>query len=178
MGVDGSSSISINSAGIDSSNTSSGSGSAVQPASVNSTAQNNKVVYDAAHYQKEKDTYKNAFDYLKEGRYQSSIEAFRKFLADYPNGNYADNAQYWLGEANYVSRNFEEAIREFSLVVSKYSSSPKTPDARLKIGYAHYELENWQAARTTLTALAQDFLNTSVGKLANQRLKKMQSEGH
>ncbi|MEM7207019.1 MAG: tol-pal system protein YbgF [Pseudomonadota bacterium] len=126
----------------------------------------------------EKAAYTQAFNYLKEGRYEGAINAFAEFLGEYPNGNYADNAQYWLGEANYVSRFFDEAINQFMQVVEKYPSSPKISDARLKIGYAYYELENWDAARGALTSLANDFPGTSVARLANKRLTRMQDEGH
>ncbi len=126
----------------------------------------------------EKAAYTKAFNYLKEGRYEGAIKAFTGFLQEYPNGNYADNAQYWLGEANYVSRFFDVAIEEFDTVLAKYPGSPKISDARLKIGYAHYELEDWKAARSALTALANDFPNTSVARLANKRLARMRDEGH
>ncbi len=126
----------------------------------------------------EKAAYTDAFNYLKEGRYEGAIKAFGQFLQNYPNGNYADNAQYWLGEANYVSRFYDVAIKEFKTVVSKYPASPKIADARLKIGYVHYELKNWQAARDALTALESDFPGTSVARLANKRLARMRDEGH
>ncbi|MEM7292772.1 MAG: tol-pal system protein YbgF [Pseudomonadota bacterium] len=126
----------------------------------------------------EKAAYTQAFNYLKEGRYEGAINAFSEFLSAYPAGNYADNAQYWLGEANYVSRFFEEAVKQFTTVIERYPSSPKISDARLKIGYAYYELQNWEAARGTLTSLAADFPGTSVARLANKRLARMRDEGH
>lgn len=126
----------------------------------------------------EKAAYIKAFNYLKEGRYEGAIKAFSSFLLDYPTGNYADNAQYWLGESNYVSRFFVVAIQEFDIVVAKYPASPKVSDARLKIGYAYYELENWQESRISLKALVNDYPNTSVARLANKRLARMRDEGH
>jgi tol-pal system protein YbgF len=126
----------------------------------------------------EKAAYIKAFNYLKEGRYEGAIKAFSRFLLDYPSGNYADNAQYWLGESNYVSRFFVVAIQEFNIVVVKHPASPKVSDARLKIGYAYYELENWEKARSVLSALVSDYANSSVARLANKRLARMRDEGH
>lgn len=127
---------------------------------------------------KEKISYTDAFNYLKEGRYERAIKAFSQFLQDYPSGSYADNAQYWLGEADYVSRFYGVAIKEFETVVSQYPASPKVADARLKIGYVYYELKNWQAARDTLAALQNDYPDTSVARLAGKRLARMSEEGH
>ena len=126
----------------------------------------------------EKAAYIKAFNYLKEGRYEGAIKAFSRFLLDYPSGNYADNAQYWLGESNYVSRFFVVAIQEFDTVVVKFPASPKVSDARLKIGYAYYEIENWEKSRNVLSALVNDYPGTSVARLANKRLARMRDEGH
>jgi len=55
--------------------------------------------------------YSKAFALLKEGQYEQSIKAFEQFKVSYPNSKYADNAQYWLGEANYVSHSFRRVRR-------------------------------------------------------------------
>lgn len=46
------------------------------------------------------EAYSRAYTLLIEGQYDQSIKAFESFKASYPNSKYADNAQYWLGEAN------------------------------------------------------------------------------
>jgi tol-pal system protein YbgF len=126
----------------------------------------------------EKDAYRMAFNLLKEGRYDRSIRAFSSFLAGYPNSTYADNAQYWLGEANYVSRKYSAAVKEFGKVVSNFPDSTKAPDAMLKLGFTHYELKQWDKAREMLNAVMQKYPKSSAAKLAETRLKRMQGEGH
>src|SRR5690606_33316613 len=106
-------------------------------------AQAQRAVYDAA------------FRQLQEGRYPAAIAAFKDYLAQYPKGRYVDNAQYWLGEAYYVTRDFSTALSEFQRVLSAFPDSQKVPDAMLKIGYVHYELQQWDKARDTLTQVAQ-----------------------
>jgi len=61
------------------------------------------VTADPANEQK---AYRQAFDLLKAGKFDVAANALQGFLKDYPNGRFADNAQYWLGEAYYVSRKF------------------------------------------------------------------------
>ena len=126
----------------------------------------------------EKVAYTKAFSFLKEGRYANSIGAFSSFLKAYPSGDYADNARYWLGESKYVSRLYPEAIKEFERVLSDHPDSPKLADAKLKIGYAYYELERWQDAKTILTALVNEYSGSSIARLANKRLDLIVSEGH
>ena len=121
--------------------------------------------------------YQAAFDLLKEGRYPESITAFEQFLASYPGGAYADNAQYWLGEARYVTRDFTASARDFQLVLKQYPGSPKVPDAMLKLGYAQYELQQWAAARSVLTELRKKYPNSTAARLAASRLERMGQEG-
>ena len=125
----------------------------------------------------EKAAYQSAFEFLKTGQYPQAITAYQNFLQRYPDGRYAANAQYWLGEANYVSRAFDKALQQFQTVVQTHPSSPKVPDARLKIGFALYEMERWEDARQALTSVIQDFPNSSVARLSQQRLVRMKKEG-
>ncbi len=122
--------------------------------------------------------YKNAFTLLKQGKYDDSIVAFGSFLQTHPDSKYAANAQYWLAEANYVSKRYPQALSEFSKVVNKYPASSKVADARLKLGFTHYELGQYEEARVELTRLRAQFPNSTVASLAQQRLERMSREGH
>lgn len=121
--------------------------------------------------------YRAAFNLLKEGRYQAAIERFTAFLKKYPQSGYADNAQYWLGEANYVTRKYAEAIKEFDKVVKNYPQSSKRADALLKIGYCQYELKEYANARASLEQVVKDFPKTTAARLADNRLQRMKLEG-
>jgi TolA-binding protein len=107
--------------------------------------------------------YRDAFNLLKEGRYDVAIKRFSAFLAKYPGSAYADNAQYWLGEANYVTRN--------------YPQSQKLADALLKIGYCHYELDEMDKARLVLNRVVKQHPDSTAARLADNRLRRMQLEG-
>lgn len=121
--------------------------------------------------------YQAAFDLLKDGKYQEAINGFTQFLTTFPDSGLADNAQYWLGEAHYVTREYPQALRHFQTVVDKYPDSRKIPDALLKIGYCNYELKNYDEARSALGQVVSRFGNTTAARLAGQRLTKMEGEG-
>lgn len=126
----------------------------------------------------ERDAYRDAFNLLKDGQYPQAIQAFRDFLARYPQSGYAANAQYWLGEANYVSRDYQAAVGEFRKVLDQYPDSNKVPDARLKLGFTYYELGEWAKAREVLNDVKTKYAGSSVARLADERLARMQREGH
>jgi tol-pal system protein YbgF len=121
--------------------------------------------------------YQAAFDLLKDAKYPEAINAFKQYLTTFPNGPLADNAQYWLGEAHYVTKQYPDALRDFRTVIEKYPESRKIPDALLKIGYCNYELKNWGEARSALNQVVQRFGDTTAARLASQRLAKLDSEG-
>ena len=124
------------------------------------------------------ESYSKAFALLKEGQYESSIAAFEQFKVNYPNSKYADNAQYWLGEANYVSRDYKKALSEFQQLIAQFPQSSKNPGARLKMGYVYFELKNWSAAHDALQQVITLYPDTTVAKKANERLQRMKREGH
>ena len=126
----------------------------------------------------EKAAYQAAFDTLKEGRYKKAKTELKTFLDRYPNSSFAGNAQYWLGEAHYVTRNFEQGIVEFQKVLQKYPSSNKVPDAMLKLGYTFYELKQFEQAKATLTLLRERFDKSTAARLAGKRLDRIRKEGH
>jgi len=126
----------------------------------------------------EKAAYDQAFQALKELRYADAAEDFQSFLDAYPNSDYADNAQYWLGESYYVTRNYDIALTAFQDLMDKYPQSPKVPDALLKIGYTHYELEQWDSSRAALTQVQESYPDTTLARLAESRLRSMRMEGH
>jgi tol-pal system protein YbgF len=121
--------------------------------------------------------YQAAFDLLRDGKYAEATEGFKQLLVRFPTSSMADNAQYWLGESYYVTRDFAAALKAFRVVVDKYPESRKLPDALLKIGYCDYELQNWKTARAALGQVVQQFPDTTAARLAQQRLVKMDGEG-
>jgi tol-pal system protein YbgF len=126
----------------------------------------------------EEGEYKQAFAMLMQRRYTEAKSAFQDFLARYPGGIYADNAQYWLAEASYVTRDFDTARVDFQRVIDEYPESPKVADAMLKTSFIQYEKQQWSEARATLEALMQRYPNSTASRLADRRLERMRAEGH
>jgi len=126
---------------------------------------------------KERKDYQKSFDLLKEGRYNKAKTAFKSFLKKYPSSSYAGNAQYWSGEANYVTRQFATAMSEFKQVITQYPASNKVPDAMLKLGYTFYETRQMDNAKQILNELVKRFAKSTAARLAKKRLKRMKREG-
>lgn len=117
--------------------------------------------------------YARAFDALRAGNYALASTSFRDFLARHPTHDLADNAQYWLGEAYYVNRDYANALAAFERVVQNWPESSKAPDALLKVGYTQIELKRVDAARQTLTQVTQRYPGTEAARLAQGRLAQL-----
>lgn len=125
----------------------------------------------------EKATYDEAFAALKDGRYAESARRFQAFIDAYPSSELTANAYYWLGESYYVTQNYRVSLDTFQTLLKSYPDSQKAPDALLKTGYCQYELKQWEPAKATLTRVVQKYPDTTVARLAQGRLRALQSEG-
>ena len=120
--------------------------------------------------------YKAAFSLLKAGQYDDSITAFSSFLEQYPNSQYADNAQYWLGETFYVRREFEPAVEQYQKLIQSYPASKKRSHAMLKIGYSYHELGQIDQARAILEDIRNRYAGSAAARLAEDRIQRMIAE--
>ena len=125
----------------------------------------------------EQGAYLQALDQLKSGKYPEAIAGLQQFLATYPKSDLADNAQYWLGEAYYVTRDFPKAAAAFHGVLDQWPNSRKAPDALLKLGYTEVEMRQYADARATLTDVTKRFPDSNDAHLAADKLQQMKGAG-
>src|SRR5512139_620391 len=98
--------------------------------------------------------YNRALEQLRARNYAAAVDGFRALASTFPNGQMADNTQYWLGEAYYVTAEYDQAAAAFQRVLANWPNSRKTPDAMLKLGFTQIEQNKLAAARATLQQLA------------------------
>ena len=122
----------------------------------------------------ERGAYDVAFSALKGGDYVQSAELFQDFLRVYPEGVYAPNARYWLGESYYVTQNYEMAREQFQVLMDRYPTHDKTPGAMLKIGLSQYGMRDLDGAEATLSRVASQFPGTDAARTAEDRLHAIQ----
>lgn len=126
----------------------------------------------------EKQLYQQAYEALRNGQTDQAIAGFNGLISQYPGGVFANNAQYWLGEAYKVKQDINSARNAFKLVIDNYPGSAKVPDALLKLGYIEYEQKNWTKAREYLTRVTTEFPDSTAAHLATKRLFQMDEAKH
>ena len=114
--------------------------------------------------------YRAAVDLVRGGKYADAVAAFRAFLKSHPRHEYADNAQYWLGEAFYADKDYQHALLEFRATIETYPRGNKVPDALLKVGYCYQALGQSEKARAVLEQVVNLYPKTEPAALAAKRL--------
>jgi tol-pal system protein YbgF len=122
-----------------------------------------------------KKDYDEAWRLVERKDFRAAIPRFRVFLKKYPNSDFADNAQYWLGECYYGLKEYDQAILEFDAVRRKYPKSDKVPAALLKQGFAFAELGDKVDARLILQELVDRYPQSEEAAKAKQKLKTLGS---
>ena len=122
----------------------------------------------------ERAAYNVAFDALKGGNYADAAQLFLSFLELYPNGTYAPNALYWLGESYYVTQNYQLAGQQFRTLLGRYPTHDKAAGALLKLGLSEYGLGKVDEAERTLANVIAQYPGSDVARTADDRLKSMQ----
>lgn len=148
---------------------------AAQGSQTSSNTQQSVAMVSPQSKQLEREAYERAFNLLREGRHDLAIASFKAYLETYPNADFADNAQYWLGEANYARKRYDVAIQEFNRVLDNYPKSNKRADAMLKMGFSFQELGKTDDAKEVLTNITKLFPDTTAARLAKKRLQSLKS---
>lgn len=119
----------------------------------------------------ERTVYNVAFDSLKAGRYAESAQQFMSFLELYPNGVYAPNALYWLGESYYAVGNFPLAEGQFRELLSRFPTHDKAAGGLLKVGLSQYGEGKVEQAEQTLESVVTQYPGSDAARTAQDRLQ-------
>jgi tol-pal system protein YbgF len=116
------------------------------------------------------DLYRRSLEALRSGRHDEAVTGFREFLQRFAGHEFADNAQYWLGECFYDRKDYGAAAREFRRVVERYPQGNKVPDAMLKLGFSYFAAGSCDPARQALDQLVHAYPKHDAATLATARL--------
>lgn len=123
--------------------------------------------------QEEEVAYLAAFGKVRAAQYDEAIAGFQDLLGRWPDGRYADNAHYWMGESHYAKREYDLALQSFAAVLERFPQSAKAPDALLKTAMAQVEKKQVAEARATFQRVIADYPNANAANVAKQRLAQL-----
>jgi tol-pal system protein YbgF len=121
----------------------------------------------------EQATYDAGMAALRAGNYDKAISTFREVVSNYPSGELASNAQFWMGESYYTKGDLESAVIAYRKVLADWPAARKAPDAMVKLGFSLSDLKRTGEARSTLEEVVRKFPGTPSAQLAADRLKRL-----
>lgn len=118
----------------------------------------------------ETQAYRQAYQLLRDREIEQAIEAFNGYLDEYPEGNFAGNSHYWLGEIYLLQEDLEQAEAWFSRLLEDFPDDRKKPDAQYKLGRVYHQQGKVTQAKQLLEEVASGASDPA--RLARQYLKE------
>ena len=122
---------------------------------------------------KEKADFDAALGIFRAGQFAQSQTAFADFVKRYPQSGYNPSALFWLGNAQYATRNYNEAIANFRSMLSLAPDHAKAPEAVLSIANCQIELKDMKGARRTLEDLTKAYPQSEAAQAGKERLARI-----
>jgi tol-pal system protein YbgF len=111
---------------------------------------------------------------LRKGEFASARTAFEQFQTRYPTSGYRSSALYWLGNAQYATREYKEAMGSLRRMLQLAPDHPRAAEAMLTIANCQIELKEPRATvRRTLEDLVKSYPQDEAAATAKERLSKL-----
>ena len=117
--------------------------------------------------------YQSGMGALKSKQYGKAFASFQQLIDENPEDGLADNALYWMGEANYDQGKYKQALTLFQNVLRKYPLGNKVPDAMVKVGLCFQNLGKKAQARQILEQVMAIYPESNAAGVAASRLPTM-----
>uniref|UniRef100_A0A7C3MMR5 Tetratricopeptide repeat protein n=1 Tax=Dictyoglomus thermophilum TaxID=14 RepID=A0A7C3MMR5_DICTH len=83
----------------------------------------------------DEEAYEKARELYYDAKYKEAIEAYRKFIKDFPDSEYADDAQYEIALSYEFLEDYKKAIEEYEKLIKNYPNSEYVESAKSSIDY-------------------------------------------
>lgn len=111
---------------------------------------------------------------MRRGDFAQAQTAFASFLQRHPASGYKPSALFWLGNAQYATRNYKESLASLRAMLAAAPEHARAPEAYLAVANAQLELKEPRAAvRKTLEDLIKAYPQTEAATVARDRLAKL-----
>jgi len=111
----------------------------------------------AAASAQEEQAYRDAYALIQARKFPEARTAFNAFVGQYPAGNYAGNAHYWLGELYLLEGDSERARKHFETLLAQFGDNRRVPDAMFKLGRIYHQNGDTARARDMLDRVINEY---------------------
>jgi len=105
------------------------------------------------------------------GKFEEAIDSLGNYLSQSPKGKNAEEALFLRGESQFLTKQYQAAIVDFSKISEKFPKSKRIPLAILKIAQSFEALGMADDAKGFYQEIVERFPKSSEAKKAKARLK-------
>ena len=105
--------------------------------------------------------YRNAYEFILSGDYDTAEAGFRDLIARYPASEHAADAHFWLGEALLAQQKPREAAEIFLAASRDFPDARKAPDTLFKLGVSLVAMNQRDVGCATFTEVLQRYPQAS-----------------
>lgn len=117
--------------------------------------------------------YTTGRDQLLRGATATARMTFQELITNYPQSDYAADAQFWIAESLAKENNAPAADAAYAAVVSAYPTSAKAPTALYKRAQLVLKMGNTAQARQLFEQVVSRFPRSDEAELATETLKTL-----
>jgi len=117
--------------------------------------------------------YTTGRDQLLRGATATARMTFQELITNYPQSDYAADAQFWIAESLAKENNAPAADAAYAAVVSAYPTSAKAPTALYKRAQLVLKMGNTAQARQLFEQVISRFPRSDEAELATETLKTL-----
>lgn len=114
--------------------------------------------------------YESARGDLSGGNLDLALKEFQDYLKFFPNGEYAPNSQYYIGEVYRTKEDWEESLAAYDKVLANYPDSNKAADATYMKGVVQLKAGQRAAAIRAFKEVLNNYPTSDVAKKAKDQL--------
>jgi len=118
--------------------------------------------------------YNEAYSALLKNNFDGAVSGFKQYLVDFPQGELAEGAYFFLGEALYLKTEWEQAAWSYANMLEKYPKSARIPEARFKCAMCLLKMPapKTDEALKYLKSVVRDFPNSPEAETAKAQIAK------
>ncbi len=134
-----------------------------------------KVVLDGLEFQAdpaEKRQFDAALAVFRTGDFAAAQNSLSSFMLKFPASGYAPSALFWLGNAQYATKDYKESIANFRKLLTMAPEHARAPEAMLAISNCWVELKDLKAAKEAMEDLVKLHPASEAAQTAKQRLTR------
>jgi tol-pal system protein YbgF len=121
----------------------------------------------------ERRAYDKALEQFRAGDFAAAQSGFLSLISRFPRSGYLPSALFWLGNTQYATRDYKEAITNFRIMLKAAPDHMRAAEALLSIANCQVELKDVAGARKTLDELGKTYPQSEAAKAGKERLARL-----